>query len=952
MKRLLLQVFLVISMTVKIFGFPYIVSADKNGKIPPETFNLIFGDIERRFLNLGTKQVNTEIPAVSQLQAYQILSNPNNNLNSQEVQSQLNELDEEKLHRKLGTRVTDNTIEANLFLSSDTTRRATYKLEIDDGGSMYIKYSATADMLYNLGILRLTGAQGTITMRPISSPPYITINSLDPSAAPYPTLYLDNSSISGYTSGADNVLKINSSIITADNYIYSLSAFKQMTTRNLTLNSSGLINFNPGSEPYYAPTIIAKDNEMYLWGRYNNHDYGYIMLASSLTKIGNQYGNISFSANASSPCAISTNTGITGDLSVSDFTTVSSFTATGYGVVETTLTVSGSLTLADGIAFSSNPYMNEGDPIWQSSSSYVFSSIDSLAVSTGTLASEIYVSTGEILVELRTSTGIPETDPVFISSESLILWKNQQASDSDLLDGFHYNEISTGTQVLDSIIWADGTVQVSSPQAGGGDGIDTDCRVSTGTLRDETIASTTTLAYQDYLIAIDTGNISAGGWVGTATSDLDMDLYKIVNVSSIQFGGSNSGIIIGVGNTDNFTGNDRFAIAIGSNSYDNYLNGVGIGADTFNNHDYGIGIGLSANDNYTSGIGFGNGAQDNYNYGIGIGKSARNNFTRGIGIGINAGYNDTDGIGIGYNSLENDDRAIALGYETRTNGMESISLGYYAQHNGDYAVSLGAYSRYNLEKSVALGYYSQAHSSAVAIGDHAEANGGRSVAIGAYTINHETNTCKIGMDTIIDGGIVVATITVSENINMSAGFTVDGVDISELATNVSADTNTIAGLLSALDTEVDADTTTLRGLIYDIGVSTGEGSIDADVRVSTGNILNGVVAHATMTINGYTQLGNQAPTIKMKKLVGITAAAEGGVTDVAHGLTDHNKIIGISVIVGNAETTVRCSFPIVFTAGYEYGWFYNSTNFTVYLHPTNSEYILSIYFVVLITYEE
>jgi hypothetical protein len=111
---------------------------------------------------------------------------------------------------------------------------------------------------------------------------------------------------------------------------------------------------------------------------------------------------------------------------------------------------------------------------------------------------------------------------------------------------------------------------------------------------------------------------------------------------------------------------------------------------------------------------------------------------------------------------------------------------------------------------------------------------------------------------------------------------------------------------------------------------------------------------ATALVNTrFTSLGSAAsgaPRIKMKKLTGTTAATEGGVTTIAHGL-DSTKIL-------NAKTTVILGGSTginehhTLTAGYEFFSYYDNINMIIALHSTNSENILGTPITVLITYEE
>ncbi|WP_137823640.1 hypothetical protein [Pseudomonas sp. D(2018)] len=101
---------------------------------------------------------------------------------------------------------------------------------------------------------------------------------------------------------------------------------------------------------------------------------------------------------------------------------------------------------------------------------------------------------------------------------------------------------------------------------------------------------------------------------------------------------------------------------------------------------------------------------------------------------------------------------------------------------------------------------------------------------------------------------------------------------------------------------------------------------------------------------GYTRLGDTAPAIKMKKLIGTTPATEGGTMTVNHGVTS-TKIIGVQVLVFHTSTNAILPGWTV-SAGFEYGVQLGALGVQIALHPTNSESILSKAFTVLITYEE
>jgi len=103
-------------------------------------------------------------------------------------------------------------------------------------------------------------------------------------------------------------------------------------------------------------------------------------------------------------------------------------------------------------------------------------------------------------------------------------------------------------------------------------------------------------------------------------------------------------------------------------------------------------------------------------------------------------------------------------------------------------------------------------------------------------------------------------------------------------------------------------------------------------------------------IGGYTNLGSGSPAIKMKKLTGTTASAQGDAVGVAHGLTA-SKIISTrlhiyGVAIGNC-TDGFTAFP-----GYLANIYYDNTNFAIINAASNSGNILSKNYVLTVWYEE
>jgi hypothetical protein len=105
------------------------------------------------------------------------------------------------------------------------------------------------------------------------------------------------------------------------------------------------------------------------------------------------------------------------------------------------------------------------------------------------------------------------------------------------------------------------------------------------------------------------------------------------------------------------------------------------------------------------------------------------------------------------------------------------------------------------------------------------------------------------------------------------------------------------------------------------------------------------------TFSGFTVLGT-GPAIKMKKLTGTTAAAEGGVTSIEHGLTV-SKIISVSAQVTYNTGTGAFVQPGYNTAA-EYQFYIDvgASSVIIELSATSSGQLLSKPVTVFIIYEE
>lgn len=126
------------------------------------------------------------------------------------------------------------------------------------------------------------------------------------------------------------------------------------------------------------------------------------------------------------------------------------------------------------------------------------------------------------------------------------------------------------------------------------------------------------------------------------------------------------------------------------------------------------------------------------------------------------------------------------------------------------------------------------------------------------------------------------------------------------------------------------------------------GAVGYDARILctgyTGSNAGGtlVLSSATFEIDSFTALGTRAtghPAIKIKQLTGTTAATQGGIAFIAHGVTA-SKIISISALV-EYFTSSYVTQSHLFSAGYYFDISTNSGNIHISNSPTSSSNILS-----------
>jgi hypothetical protein len=111
-----------------------------------------------------------------------------------------------------------------------------------------------------------------------------------------------------------------------------------------------------------------------------------------------------------------------------------------------------------------------------------------------------------------------------------------------------------------------------------------------------------------------------------------------------------------------------------------------------------------------------------------------------------------------------------------------------------------------------------------------------------------------------------------------------------------------------------------------------------------------IILQGGMTTDGFSVLGDSNTGLKCKLFTGTTAAAEGGTTTFAHGLTQ-SKIRGVTALVSNVGGTL---VPPSYGTATEnqFDFMVTSTDITVNNVGTNSGSILSRPFYVMVWYIE
>ena len=111
-----------------------------------------------------------------------------------------------------------------------------------------------------------------------------------------------------------------------------------------------------------------------------------------------------------------------------------------------------------------------------------------------------------------------------------------------------------------------------------------------------------------------------------------------------------------------------------------------------------------------------------------------------------------------------------------------------------------------------------------------------------------------------------------------------------------------------------------------------------------------VLSNNNVLVSGFTQLGLNAPLIKMKLLSGTTSSSNTGSTIIQHGITNTVDIIAASTLIVKNSTTLVS--PGSNQSGENYSTTITNGNITVELNGTNSNDITSKPITILLIYKE
>ncbi|MFT6809817.1 MAG: hypothetical protein ACJA01_003055 [Saprospiraceae bacterium] len=132
----------------------------------------------------------------------------------------------------------------------------------------------------------------------------------------------------------------------------------------------------------------------------------------------------------------------------------------------------------------------------------------------------------------------------------------------------------------------------------------------------------------------------------------------------------------------------------------------------------------------------------------------------------------------------------------------------------------------------------------------------------------------------------------------------------------------------------------------------GDGAFDDVIINGSVNVgQSGLHSTGDISTSGFSQLGSDAPAIKIKKLTGTTPATQGASVTINHEL-DSSKFISVNAIVKYAGTSLGIMPGYTFEPNLEYHVSWTTTNVGISITGGNSANITNDPFVITIIYEE
>ena len=273
--------------------------------------------------------------------------------------------------------------------------------------------------------------------------------------------------------------------------------------------------------------------------------------------------------------------------------------------------------------------------------------------------------------------------------------------------------------------------------------------------------------------------------------------------------------------------------------------------------------------------------------------------------------------------------SAAFGRQTVASGQESMSWGLNNGASGRFATSFGNGAR-------ALG------SGTTAFGGSTQAIGNQSTAFGQnnYATGEASTTWGGGSSIeFVNGMIIVTPIQNNAKGNFS---TVWGTR--NIATSYN---ETLLGRFADTTQTNDPQVWDESHQLFAIG--NGQ---DEDNRNNALTILK----NGNTEISAFTKLGSDAPSIKVKKVVGTTPAAEGGVVSFPHGIAEEEKIISATAVI---RYNIFANDSVIIPPGGNtgiiettYGFRIQGAFAIVQLSPSDSSDIVNREVVITITYEK